>query len=96
MPKNQAVLQPVKAGYPLQIVATDTLGPLPKSKNGNMYVLVASDYFTHLADVYDIPNQEAKAVTKTFRPGLTSEMCKVLKICKSCNTPYHPQGHWVR
>ena len=47
VPKNQAALQPVKAGYPLQIVATDILSPFPKSSNGNMYVLVASDYFTH-------------------------------------------------
>jgi len=36
----------VKAGYPMQIVATDILGPLPVSSNGNSYLLVASDYFT--------------------------------------------------
>ena len=31
-------------------------GPLPKSKNGNMYALVASDYFTHWAEAYAILN----------------------------------------
>ena len=70
MPSNQAALQPVKAGYPLQIVATDILGPLPKSKNGNVYVLVASDYFTRWAEAYAIPNQEAETVAKK----LTNEM----------------------
>ena len=70
VPRNQAALQPVKAGYPLQIVATDILGPLPKSKNGNVYVLVASDYFTRWAEAYAIPNQEAETVVKK----LTNEM----------------------
>ncbi|KAL5515000.1 hypothetical protein EMCRGX_G000106 [Ephydatia muelleri] len=114
VPKNQAALQPVKAGYPLQIVATDILGPLPKSKNGNMYVLVASDYFTRWAEAYAIPNQEAETVAKKltnemfcwfsipeqlhldqgrqFESKLVSEMCKVLKFCKTRTTPYHPQG----
>ena len=114
VPKNQAALQPVKAGYPLQIVATDILGPLPKSQNGNMYVLVASDYFTRWAEAYAIPNQEAETVAKKltnemfcrfsipeqlhsdqgrqFESKLVSEMCKVLKICKTRTTPYHPQG----
>ena len=69
-PKNQAALQPIKVGYPLQIVATDILGPLPKSKNGNMYVLVVSDYLTRWAEAYAIPNQEAETVAKK----LTNEM----------------------
>ena len=56
--------------YPLQIVVTDILGSLPKSKNGNMYMLVASDYFTHWAEAYAILNQEAETVAKK----LTNEM----------------------
>ena len=107
-------LQPVKAGYPLQIVATDILDPLPKSKNGNIYVLVASGYFTRWAEAYAIPNQVAETVAKNltnemfcrfsipeqlhsdqsrqFESKLISEMCKVLKICKTRTTPYHPEG----
>ena len=30
----------------MQIVATDILGPLPLTPNGNSYLLVAADYFT--------------------------------------------------
>ena len=114
VPKNQAALQPVKAGYPFQIVVTYILGSVPKSKNGNMYVLVASDYFTSWAEAYAIPNQEAETVAKKltnemfcrfsipeqlhsdqgrqFESKLESEKCKVLKICKTRTTPYHPQG----
>ena len=58
----KATVTPVKAGYPMQIVATDILGPLPVSPSGNSYLLVASDYFTRWVEDYPIPNQEAVTV----------------------------------
>ena len=45
-PRNKAKLQPVRVGYSMQMVATDILGPFPKSESGNLYILVATDYFT--------------------------------------------------
>lgn len=44
--RNGAPLQTIKAGYPMQVVAVDIMGPLPESKFGNNYILVAGDYFT--------------------------------------------------
>ena len=41
------------------MVAADIMGPLPPSKFGNRYILVASDYFTRWVEAYAIPNQEA-------------------------------------
>ncbi len=61
-PKRHAPLQNVKAGYPMQLVAMDILGPLPESSNRNSYVLVATDYFTRWVEAYAIPNQEASTV----------------------------------
>ncbi|KAL5469080.1 hypothetical protein EMCRGX_G030273 [Ephydatia muelleri] len=63
-PKNRAALQTVQAGSPMQIVAVDIMGPLPETKDGNRYVLVASDYFTRWVEVYAIPNQEAVTVAE--------------------------------
>ena len=68
--KNHAPLQTIKAGFPMQVVAVDIMGPLPESETGNKYVLVASDYFTKWTEVYAIPNQEATTVAQK----LTDEM----------------------
>ena len=69
-PKHKAELQPVKAGYPMQIVATDILGPLPITPNGNSYLLVASDYFTRWVEAYPIPNQEATTIANKLTEEL--------------------------
>ena len=69
-PKNKAKLQTVCVGYPMQMVATDILGPFPQSESGNSYILVATDYFTRWAEAYPIPDQEATTVAKK----LTNEL----------------------
>ena len=61
-PRARAPLQSIKAGYPMQIVATDILGPFPESINGNNYILVVGDYFTRWVEAYAICNQEAVTV----------------------------------
>ena len=68
--KSRAPLQPVKASYPLQIVAMDILGPLPESDAGNSYILVVGDYFTRWMEAYPIPNQEATTVAKKLTDEL--------------------------
>ena len=68
-PKNRALLQSIKVGSPLQVVAVDIVGPLPESDNGNAYILVVGDYFTRWMEAYPIPNQEAV----TFANVITNE-----------------------
>ena len=62
--RNRGPLQTIKAGYPLQVVAVDILGPLMESVAGNSYILVAGDYFTKWMEAYAIPNQEAVTVAR--------------------------------
>ena len=61
-PKRKAELQTIQAGYPLQVVCVDIMGPLPETEEGSKYVLVAVDYFTRWVEAYSIPNQEATTV----------------------------------
>ena len=61
---RRAPLQPITTSYPLQLVATDIMGPLPESTAGNSYILVVADYFTRYVEAYPIPNQEATTVAQ--------------------------------
>ena len=64
-PKTRhGALQSVRTGYPVQMVAVDIMGPLPPSKYGNHYIVVASDYFTRWVEAYATPNQEAITVAR--------------------------------
>ena len=67
--KARAPLQNIRAGYPLQMVAIDIMGPFPKSAAGNTHILVASDYFTRWVEAYAIPNLKATTVARKLTNG---------------------------
>ena len=52
----------VYSGYPLERIATDILGELPLTNNGNRYILVVADYFTKWTECFAIPNMEASTL----------------------------------
>ena len=64
IPSRKAKLQTIQAGYPMQVVSVDIMGPLPETTDGCRYVLVAADHFTRWVEVYAIRNQEAITVAK--------------------------------
>ena len=47
--KSRAALKTSSVGAPLERIAIDIFGPLPRSKRGNRYILVVMDYFTKWA-----------------------------------------------
>ncbi len=57
---------PSRVGNPMERVALDILGPLPKTKHGNQYILAVSDYFTRWSEAFSLPNQEAITVAQTL------------------------------
>jgi len=57
-------LQEVIFGYPMEIIATDIMGPFPTSSTGNKYIILAVS--TRWVEAYRIPNQEATTVAKTL------------------------------
>jgi hypothetical protein len=62
--RRRARLQQDIAGHPGQRIAMDILGPLPRTAEGNRYILVVGDYFSKWIEAYPIPNQEAVTCAK--------------------------------
>ena len=61
---KRAPMQLVETGRPMERIATDILGELPETINGNRYILVVSDYYTKWTESYPMLNMEARTVAK--------------------------------
>jgi hypothetical protein len=59
-------LHPIKIGQPFDRIGMDIVGPLPKTKNGNMYIVVATEYLTKWPEACAIPNAKASSVVSFF------------------------------
>jgi hypothetical protein len=62
----KAPLKLYNSGSPMERVAIDVLGPLPKTDAGNQYVLIAQDYFTKWPEAFAIPDQRAETVAEVL------------------------------
>ena len=62
--KKKAPMTLVESGLPMDRIATDILGELPLSENGNKYILVVSDYFSKWTESFPMPNMEAATVAR--------------------------------
>ena len=51
-------------GAPFERIALDILGPLPRTKQGNKYLLVNEDYFSKWLEAIPIRNKESTTVAK--------------------------------
>ena len=64
--KHQKYLKLFPAAGPLEFVAMDLLGPLPKTKSGHVYVLVITDRFSKLTRAIPLGSTTASSVAKAF------------------------------
>ena len=62
--KPLAPLQQYNVGAPLERIAVDILGPLPRTRKGNRYLMVVGDYFSKWTDAIPIRDQEATTVAQ--------------------------------
>lgn len=55
-------LKRYQASEPMQRIAVDVLGPLPKTIRENKYIVVVTDYFSKWVEAIAVPNQEATTI----------------------------------
>ena len=64
--KPRAGLQSFHAGFPMERVHLDILGPFNTSEDGNRYVLMMIDQFTKWVEMAAIPEQSALTIAEKF------------------------------
>ncbi len=62
--KSVAPLQQYRVGVPMERVAIDLLGPLPKTESGNQWILVIGDYCTKWMEAFPLPDAKASTVAR--------------------------------
>ena len=60
--KSKAPMKVYYVGVPMERLAIDIAGPLPKTNKGHKYILVISDYFTKWTQAFAIKDQEATTI----------------------------------
>ncbi len=67
-PKERPVglMTPIRAAQPFERLGVDFLGPFPKSKAGNKYVIIAVDYFTKWVVAKATPSSKTGEVIDFF------------------------------
>lgn len=62
----RAPLKLYNVGSPMERIAVDVLGPLPKTDAGNQYILIAQDYFTKWPEAFPIADQQVTTVAEVL------------------------------
>ena len=65
-PNPKAPLHPIPSGNPMQRIHIDIVGPLPRSRRGNRYILTVQCSFTNWAEAYAISNQRATTCARVL------------------------------
>ena len=64
--QNKGELRNITSGYPLERTGIDIVGPLPKTEQGNAYIVVMIDYFTKFPFAYALKEISAETVANVL------------------------------
>ncbi|CAC5410702.1 unnamed protein product [Mytilus coruscus] len=71
--RKRAPMQIQRSGFPMERIAIDILGELPKTANDNKYILVIADYYTKWTESFPMENMEASTVANII---VTEIICR--------------------
>ena len=63
-PQTHQLLHPIPVHSPFYQIGIDFVGPLPKTSNGNKYIIVAMDYLTKWPEAKAVPRATAEETEK--------------------------------
>jgi Integrase zinc binding domain len=63
-PERKEPLVPLAVKEPFYQIGIDVKGPLPRTSNGNRYIIVAMDYFTKWPEARAVENMKADTIAK--------------------------------
>ena len=72
--KPKARLGLYLAGYSMDRIAVDIMGPLPLTIGGNRYILVIGDYFTHLMEAFGLPSTMQMLLHRSWYMSLSQDL----------------------
>ena len=87
--KNRGDIYSIPVSRPFEIVGADILGPLPRTKSENRYILVFTDHFTKWVEVFAIPKQTAEIIAKCFIEGIICRHGAPEKILTDQRKSFH-------
>ena len=64
--QNKGELRSINSGYPLERIGIDIVGPLPKTEQGNSYIVVMIDYFTKFPFAYALKEISAETAANVL------------------------------
>lgn len=81
-----------KAAFPFQILAYDTMGPLPRSSKGNRFLLVAVDYFSKFVIMKAARQATAQAIVSFLEGIFLTYGCPQILLLDNAST--HKSKHF--
>lgn len=72
-------------------MASDIVGPFPKTKNNNIYILLFVDYFTRYIEATAIPNNTAEIVANKFIELIICRHGAPMKFLTDCGSNFTSQ-----
>lgn len=89
--KPRAPLGSLQAGAPMDCLATDILGPLPRTPRGNRYILVVTDHFSKWVEIFPIPSQTAETCARVILNEVVARLGTPLTIHSDQGRNYESQ-----
>ncbi|CAH1763769.1 2246_t:CDS:2 [Entrophospora sp. SA101] len=71
-PTKHEYIHPIKVEQPFERLGMDIVGPLPETRKGNKYMVVATEYLTKWPEARAIPDAKAASVVQFFYEDIIS------------------------